>query len=831
MSHYPIDDFIADIQKNLEACPCLVIQAPPGTGKTTRVPPALLNSSWLKNQKILVLVPRRLAAKMAATWVAHEKNEAVGQSIGYHFRFENVTSSTTRIKFVTEGMLMRYMMADPLLSEVGCVILDEFHERSLHADIALSRLKFLQKEKRPDLRLIVMSATLMAEAISRFLQDCPILRIDSKLFPVSVSYLSSVSKKSKEPLAVLVKEAVLQSLKNSHHGHILVFLPGMADIRRVEEELLKLKKSDVLIFPLHGDLPKDDQEKIFEETELTKIILATNIAETSLTIDGVATVIDSGFSREMSYSWWSGTPTLATKNISQASAIQRTGRAGRTGPGRCLRLFAQSDFQARPAFQKAEILRSDLAQTLLELKALGVDNLNEFEFFEKPATELITVALNLLFDLGAITHREGQGPLTESGQAMADLPLHPRFSCFLLEARKNGVLEAALKIVAVLSEGFFEGADIFSVMDQKSGFYQERQIRQLRSLLSGAHSADKKYSHDEVRQRLAKCLLTAFPDRVARRRNDDTQKSRSVQVELVFCFGGSALVSSEFIHDDDDTFVILHVQESKPSGQTRAKPRVLSLCAIRPEWLIDLPQSRLQEKQFTRWDAVAKKVCAGSELVYDQIILSESACDPDPIEAVPIFLTQGLGFGVGSSLPDARHFLHCLSQNGVDHDVESLFARLSLLKKCHPDLALPDFSGSSFHDFLTRIFSGITSLADFKIMDLSHLILGFLSPSVLPVLEKELPRHVVLAGGRRVTVHYELDKDPWIESRLQDFFGMKMGPVLLGGSLPLTLHLLAPNKRAVQVTHDLASFWQKTYPELRKALMRRYPRHAWPEKP
>jgi ATP-dependent helicase HrpB len=365
----PIDHLIPDIRRNLESHASLILQASPGSGKTTRVPPGLLNESWAVNKEIWVLVPRRLAAKMAALRVAEEMAEKVGQTVGYHFRFEKAIGPKTRLKFLTEGMFLKLAFGDPTLKNVAAVFLDEFHERHLHTDVALGYLQWLHGHGRPDLKVIVMSATLPAESLARFLA-APVIRLETPLYPVSIIYQPISPTKR---LEAAVRDAVSEALSKSR-GDILVFLPGVGDIVRCEETLKTILREQVKILPLYADLSSEAQAEVFRPASKPKIILATNVAETSLTIDGVTTVIDSGLHRRSGFSWWSGISRLVTRPISKASAIQRAGRAGRTAPGQTLRLYSSSDFEGRPDYEIPEIQRSDLAETILQVMGLGIDD-------------------------------------------------------------------------------------------------------------------------------------------------------------------------------------------------------------------------------------------------------------------------------------------------------------------------------------------------------------------------------------------------------------------------------------------------------------------------
>ena len=475
MQKLPIDPFIPEVLASLEASNCLVLQAEPGTGKTTRVPPALLSAKFRQpHQEILVLEPRRLAAKMAATWVACEQGEKVGQRIGYQFRFEKVSSPETRVLFLTEGMLMRRLLGDPELTNVAAVVLDEFHERHLHGDIALAYLRRLQLSARKGLRLVVMSATLDSASVAGFLGNCKVLQVPGSRFPISIEYVSQA-----RDLEIQVRDALTDLLTRSDaddFGDVLVFLPGMGEIRRVAETLGPLsQRENFQILPLHGELSREEQDRAVGMCEQRKVILSTNVAETSLTIAGVNTVIDSGLARVSSHSWWSGLPALKTKAISKASAIQRAGRSGRTSPGRALRLYSKGDFDGRAPFEIPEISRADLCQSVLELKSLGVKVIGDFKWFEAPKENAMKAALELLFRLGAVN---SEGGMTEIGRRLVEFPLHPRLGRLVLEAEAQGFAKEGIRLASLLSEGRSRQVDLMKEFEE---FRPDENSRRLNS--------------------------------------------------------------------------------------------------------------------------------------------------------------------------------------------------------------------------------------------------------------------------------------------------------------------------------------------------------------
>ena len=816
----PIDSLLPEILSSLESHPNLVIEASPGSGKTTRVPPALLKSAFRRHdQEILILEPRRIAAKYSAHRIATEMGCAVGEVVGYQFRYENVSSPKTRLKFVTEGMFMRMLMSNPRLDRVAAVILDEFHERHIHSDVALSYLKWLQETHRPELRIILMSATLESEPLSRYLGAAPLLKLQAELHPVTLHYLPS-------PPAVyldqIVREAAIKALRETS-GDILVFLPGIAEIRRCEQALENLPQARVLL--LHGELSREEQDQALRPGGPRKIILSTNVAETSLTIPGVTAVIDSGLYRMASYSWWSGIPSLKTRPISRASATQRTGRAGRTGPGICYRLYTKGDFETRPGFEKPEIMRSDLSQVLLDLKALGVV-VPSFPWFELPPSQSLLAAEDLLYRLGATVPN---GSLTEIGRSMSRLPAHPRVSRMLLEAQKQGILEPASWLGAALSEGKIENGN---ALDGLASYCRNESLRKAQKIylhaLPGSNPSARTPFPESLKA-LARAVLMGFPDRVAQKRKRATHVARgkAQEVEILLSSGGSAMMEETQAMTGEDFLVLLDLQEQQNQNQKKSNLRVRSWISISEDWLLDVKPLGIEESQTSTWDVERKKVLSFSLLTYGELVLSESSilCG-DKKEVMKILIKNTLGIDPETaSLPAWILALTPLSESSEGMEVESAFARAKIYS---------EYLKCELQDFWTHLLlhlEGKSSLAELKSMDWPSDILHALLGEKAHSLRELLPTQITLPSGRRAKIHYTWSQSPWVQSRLQDFFGMKKGPVLLNGRLPLLIHLLAPNQRAVQVTSDLESFWKNHYPQLRPALSRRYPRHSWPENP
>jgi ATP-dependent helicase HrpB len=730
----PVDALLPEIVAALRREKYLVIEAPPGAGKTTRIPPALLG---VARGEILVLEPRRLAARMAARRVASELGERIGETVGYQVRFEDVSSARTRLRFLTEGVLTRRLISDPQLRGVDIVILDEFHERHLDSDLALALLK------RTGVRIIVMSATLDAAPIAKFLGNCGVLRSEGKLFALKIEYTPHSAAALEDQVAGAVERL------GTLDGDVLVFLPGAAEIRRAARAL---ERSKLLVVPLHGDLSPEEQDRAVMPGARRKIILSTNVAESSITIEGVTAVIDSGLARVATDSPWTGFPSLDVKRISQASATQRAGRAGRMAPGRVIRLYTAEDFHRRPKADAPEILRRELSHVVLQLQAMKIDNL---EWLEAPPEAALTAAIKVL-------------DVLDASPSMAELPLPPRLAKLLTEAARRGVPEKGCAVAAVLSAGERGPSDLLALAESEWSMQTRRVFDQLRRLVPG---------RDRTRDDAAilQSVLAAFPDRVARHRRDG---------ELLLSQGGSARLPDcryEFL-------VAVDIEDRRDKGL----PLVRVAAAIEPEWLLDRAVSRTR----LEWNRAGERVEEVSELVYDVLVMEETRA---PAQA-------------------SEEAAKVLAARALDVDI-SRFADRDALEQA---LARAAFAGFQIDlpETLTELCRGRTGFAE--ITDL----LAALRPARIDVLA---PEKLKLPGGREVKVHYEAGKPPWIESRLQDFFGVKETPRI--GGTPVVVHLLAPNRRPVQVTSDLKGFWERLYPQVRRELSRRYPKHKWPEVP
>jgi ATP-dependent helicase HrpB len=709
---------------------------------------------------------------MAARRVAQEMSEPLGETVGYQVRFEEVASPRTRLRFLTEGILTRRLISDPLLTGVDAVVLDEFHERHLETDLSRALLRRLQSTKRPDLRLLVMSATLDAAPIARYLgagcsEECPILRSEGRLFDLAIAYQPY----SAVPLEKQVASALETLIAQAPSGDVLVFLPGAAEIRKTGRECQPLATShDLLVLPLYGDLSPAEQDRAVSPAPRRKVILSTNVAESSITIDGVTAVIDSGVARMASDSPWTGLPTLEVARISKASATQRAGRAARTAPGRVIRLYTLDDFHRRRDQDQPEIQRRELSELCLTLRAMGIANPSELHWLDAPPDAAVSRAEDLLSRLGATGER---------ARRMARYPLHPRLARMLIDDPSVEVCRAA----AALSSGArSSNCDLTTLLDSPFDPATQRHFEQIRRIARPSNHSSSA---------LGLAILQAFPDRVARRRKDN---------QLLLASGGSAVLACE---TRADFLVALDIEDRSE----HALPLVRLFCAIEPDWLID----KMTERSAVEWNRAAERVDAVSALMYENLVIEETRGGvPDPNQAAALLAEHAIDAGI-ERFVDRQEFEQCL-------------ARIAFASE---HTSIPKLNVS---EAFRELCHGLKSFAELKSAGAS-LISTLEQRAGAKLLNDIAPSRVRLPGGRQTKVNYETGKPPWIASRLQDFFGLRETPRIANGRVALVVHLLAPNQRPVQTTTDLTGFWQRLYPQVRRELSRRYPKHEWPEDP
>jgi len=839
----PIDAVLPEVVAAVRERRICVLVAPPGAGKTTRVPGALLDAGAIEGE-IVVLQPRRIAARLAAARVASERGGALGGEVGYEVRFDRRISGATRIRFVTEGVLTRRLLSDPSLRGVGAVIIDEFHERHLDGDLALALLSRL-RATRPELALVVMSATLDAEPVAAFLADAPggapVVRSEGRTFPVTIEH---VEQPDDRPLGKQVASAVRRLAQDGLDGDVLVFLPGAGEIRRVAEDVADAALvHDLLVLPLHGDLPVEEQDVAVRPAAQRKLILATNVAETSVTIDGVVAVIDSGLARIARHSPWTGVASLQVEPVSRASCAQRAGRAGRTRPGRVVRLYTRHDHDTRRPFEVPEVARTDLAGAALELHGAGL-SLRELRWYEAPPDAAVTAAEELLVRLRAVE----DGTITALGRRMLRFPVHPRLARVVCEAESRGVGPEACLVAAAIGarelrlerRGPAGQArtsspsdlidDLDAMLDARSHGLRADRLRRDGIDVATAHAVDRAAKQleriversgdrraapatdDDIDRELQIAILTGFPDRVGKRR---TPRS----AEIVFAGGGSGTLAPSSSVIDAELVVAVDVAETGARGQL-GKVQIRRASAIDPSWLLDLFLDRIAERDELVWNAQKERVERITQLTYDGLPIDEHR----DVEGA-----RRAGRAAAELL--AKQALTAGIEKFVERDALAQWrARVALVASVanQPDLVAP--TDEALAAIIARACEGAISFAELRATSLLDLLDASLGEH-RALVDRLAPTHLNLPRRRRAPIHYSLDQPPWIASRMQDFFGLARAPAICDGRVPLVIHLLAPNQRPVQVTSDLPGFWVKHYPALRKQLMRRYPKHAWPEDP
>ncbi len=835
-SPLPIDDVLPELVETLRAGSSAVLVAPTGAGKTTRVPPALLAAGIVGERRIVMLEPRRIAARAAARRMAEENGWTLGAEVGYQVRFDRRAGPSTRILVVTEGILVQMLQADPFLEETAAVLFDEIHERNLQTDLSLAMARRVQREVRPDLRLLAMSATVDPGPIASYL-GAPVIESQGRLHPVEIEYLDArrgrLDSAQEPPLPPRVAAAVRHALERSP-GDILVFLPGVGEIQRAGEALASLAaERDLAILPLYGDLPPERQDAVLRPLDRRKVVLATNVAETSVTVDGVTAVVDSGLVRRLRYNPATGLDRLELGRVSRASADQRAGRAGRQAPGLCLRLWGEWEHPALPERETPEIRRVDLTGPALQLLAWGEGDLASFDWFEAPDPAALTAATDLLHRLGAT----GPHGLTAIGTAMARLPAHPRLARLLLEGHRLGHPREAALLAALLAERDpfpraprsargtgprrSSRSDLLDRLDALEAFEHRdrsgpdlnvgaaRFVLQARDQLADMIRRELGPPPGTSKDRdesLLRSLLAAYPDRVARRR--EPRSPRSVMVG-----GRGVRLAEESTVLDPELFLALDLDAGRSVPQSEALVRLAS--EIDPSWL---PADALRTSLDIEFDLERERVVAWKRTRYEDLILSEAEAPVSAGEAEPV-LVQAAAERLDRALPLD------------DPEVTGFLARVRCLREWMPELGLPAFDTEELRNLLPALAAGKRSFAELRRAPLLDALRGVLSWQQLQALDREAPERLEVPSGSRIRIDYEPGRPPVLAARIQELFGLAETPRLAAGRIPVLMHLLAPNHRPQQVTHDLRSFWENTYPQVRRELQGRYPKHAWPEDP
>jgi ATP-dependent helicase HrpB len=902
----PIYDIERELVARLKSGGRLVLSAPTGSGKSTQVPQMLLRHDFLRDGQVVVLQPRRLAARLLAARVAQELNVKLGEEVGYQIRFENVTSSRTKIRFVTEGVLLRQMLDDPGLKGVAVLIFDEFHERHLYGDVTLARALDLQEQQRPDLKMAVMSATLNAGELEEYLGEvrienyegrradsgpqpnsefetrnskfhCTVLSSEGRTFPVETEYLPRRLGAGAPPVWELAAEAFASHVQSGGRGDVLVFMPGGFEISQTLEAIRHTSESKgYLLLPLHGELPPRDQDAAVARYDQPKVVVATNVAETSITIDGVRLVIDSGLARIPRYDANRGINTLLIEKISQASADQRAGRAGRTAPGVCVRLWSRPEHDERALQELPEIKRLDLVEVVLTLKAAGVGDLRKFRWLEKPDEISLTHAEELLLDLGALTKVGRDVPIaplqiTPIGRKMLAFPVHPRYSRMLLAAQEHGCVHQAC-LVAALTQGRDlllrnVGREVVSAREDLFGdkassdfwilmrawtYAAKGQFRLEACRKLGIHAVTARQvgplfeqflriakgegldtAPREIKdESLQKCILTGFSDRVARRLDAGTLRCELVhnrrgvlaRESVVSRYLDSSRSRGNETPASKTTNVPPHVgsyglfvaaEIREVETRDREMNTILSLAtAIELEWLRELFPEDMASDLHVEFDAIAKRVQAAELLRFRGLALSAKRVDPPPAEAAARLLAGEI---LAGRLPLPNW----------DHGVEQWLARLHLLCQHCPELQLPDLTEDDRKHIIEQLCHGAVSYKDIKEREVKPIVMSWLSGTQRELLDKHAPERLTLPNGRTPKVVYENGKSPHIALRIQELYDVNQTPKIALGRVPVLVHILTPGMKPVQITQDLAGFWREQYPRIKSELQRKYPKHLW----
>jgi ATP-dependent helicase HrpB len=836
--HLPIFELEHRIVEALKESPRLVLQAPTGSGKSTQVPQVLLDSGLAGSGQIIILQPRRLPTRMLAARVAHERDVYLGDEVGYQIRLDNVSTPKTRIRFVTEGVLLRQMVGDPELPGVSILMFDEFHERHLYGDIALARAIEIQRSSRPDLKIVVMSATLDTGLLESYLRPCTVLTSKGRTFPVDIEYLKR--EVVDEPPWELAADALSQAEDDG--GDVLIFMPGAYEIARTIEEIKRSKFSGVVL-PLHGDLSPRAQDAAVAMYGERKVVVSTNVAETSLTIDGVTLVIDSGLAKTAKYDPHRGINTLIVEKISRASADQRAGRAGRTAPGHCIRLWSERNQLARRAQDLPEIKRLDLAEVLLNLKAAGVQDLERFGWIEAPDPRSLRRAIELLEDLGALDRRTGE--ITALGDRMLSFPVHPRYSRMLLMAGELGCVSTVALIAALTQERHLLKKSTSSQMDHdrelllgqelESDFFMlvrawlyaqehgpdqarrlgiryavSQQVAQVFHQFVDIANAEGLNTEKEVdafdAEALGKCMLVGFSDHLSKRID-----AGSLRCDLVH--GRRGVLARESVVQKNPLFVAAEIREI----QARDDELIVLLSqatGVREEWLQELYPEDFRESDQVYLDPATRRVEARRDLIFRDLILHGRRLEHPPSDNAAEILAAEV-------MAERFQLAHW------NREVEQWIVRLNCLAGWFPELGLAPIDNDAKFHLIQQICHGAFSYKEIKDRAVWPTVRAWLSPAQQELIDKFAPERYALPNGRRAKLQYSENQPPVLAARVQDLYGVERALTICDGRVTVLIHILAPNHRPIQITQDLATFWKETYPNVKRELQRKYPKHEW----
>lgn len=842
-SELPIYELENDLVAALGREGRVVVQAPTGSGKSTQIPKMLLKHGFADGGQVVVLQPRRLATRMLAKRVAAEIVTPLGETVGYQIRLEAKLSAATRIKFVTEGVLLRQMAGDAELRGINVIVFDEFHERHLYGDITLARALQIQKGPRPDLRIVVMSATLDTVVLKNYLAPCRVLTSEGRTFPVAIEYQPRAVNFESEPVwDVAAREC--ERVAGSTTGDMLVFMPGSYEIGRTIQAIQQGRGlRDFDCFPLHGELPPEQQDRAVERGVGRKIIVSTNVAETSLTIDGVTAVIDSGQARVARFDPHRGINTLLVEKISAASADQRAGRAGRTSPGICVRLWTEREHEKRAPQELPEVKRLDLAEVILTLKASGIDDVAGFPWIEPPEPKALEKAETLLADLGAL---DAKGHITDTGRRMLRFPLHPRYARMLLEAEQRDCVRP-VALMAALTQGrnfLMRGASKAVELSREQTFGEEHESDFLLLMRAWQHADRAGYRMDAGRElgihmqgarqvgplfqqflkiaggeglhigdrgvdevAVRKCVLAGFSDQVAKRLDAGT-----LRCELVH--GRRGMLARESVVQKAPLLVAAEITEV--GGRAGEVSVLLNLVtAIEESWLEELFPGDYRSIEGAAYDETAKRVVMRRERRFRDLVLeSKSGGGEVPLDAAAGLLVKEILAGR-------------IKLETWDESVEQWITRVNRLAEWFPELEVSPISVADRETLIEQICYGELSAKTLRDKPVMPVLREWLSAEQAAVLDIYLPERLTMANGRKSKISYLPEGPPVLSARIQELYGIE-GKFTLGqGRVPVKIEVLAPNQRPIQVTDDLSAFWKDMYPKVKPELSRRYPRHEW----
>lgn len=840
----------------------VIVSAPTGSGKSTQVPQMLLDHRLLGGGQVVVLQPRRLATRLLAARVAWERKAELGTEVGYQIRFENVSGPQTRIRFVTEGILLRQMVQNAALPGITALIFDEFHERHLYGDITLARALDLQETTRPDLKILVMSATLDAARLEEYLAPSRVLESQGRTYPVEVRFTDSPSYLDKRPIWDQAAGSFCDFVNSGAAGDVLVFMPGSYEISQTIRSIQLCDESKgFVLLPLHGELAPHDQDSAVARYDKRKVVVATNVAETSLTLEGIRCVIDSGLARIARYDPQRGINTLLVEKISRASADQRAGRAGRTDSGICLRLWSREEQAHRPAQQVPEIKRLDLSEVVLTLKASGIADLRKFRWLEPPEEQALAHAEELLLDLGALrpgsakdvadtakvreATKDTVAQITEVGRKMLAFPLHPRYGRMLLAAHEYRCVHQAC-LVAALTQGRDlllrnidrdtarrredllgdKATSDFWILMRAWNYAARNEFRPDACRRLGLHQVTARQVGPlfqqflEIAKRegletkpvevadeaLQKCILIGFSDRVARRVDSGT-----LRCDLVH--GRRGLLARESAVHNSALLVAAEVREVE--GKDKTVSTILSLAtAIEESWLRELFPGEISTTVRVFYDSSAKRVCAEEQLKFRDLSIGTRRLDGPPADEAARLLSEEVLAGR-------------LVLRDWDHGVEQWILRLNLLTQWCPELELPPITEESRRHIVEQVCHGAVGYKDIKDKPVRGIVQGWLSRAQAELLDQHAPERLSLGNGRTPKVVYEPGAPPHVAVKIQDLYDVSAVPRIGLGRISVAVHILAPNMRPVQITSDLAGFWREQYPKVKQELQRKYPKHQW----